>query len=117
MVRAGQEQDTAAWEGRIAGPVELPSFSPSFSPTVTWAWQDKLPGLDNDFRPESRAVTTFTMPMRAYEQAHTALEEAIKPNSILPYAPQPLNVDLHRDFDLAFRDAYHRGRYASYMLP
>ena len=32
------------------------------------------------------------------------------PGGTLPFRPQPQNVDLHRDFDLAFRDAYHRGR-------
>ena len=76
---AGQQQDTAAWQAR------------SFIPTPDWelkprppqVWQDKLPGLDNDFRPE-RAISTFPMPQRAVLQARAAQEAALRPGMTFP---------------------------------
>ncbi|KAK9826313.1 hypothetical protein WJX74_008045 [Apatococcus lobatus] len=101
----GQELDTAAWQAR--------SFSTTddwnLKPLTAQVWQDKLPGLDNDFRPK-RAISTFPMPHRAMLQARAAQEAALRPGGSLPFQPQSQNVDLHRDFDLAFRDAYHRSR-------
>ncbi len=50
------------------------------------------------------------MPPRAIEEARLEQQGALKPGGTLPYRPQPLNRDIHQDFDLAFRDAYHQGR-------
>ena len=75
---AGQELDTAAWQARSLVPTE----EWALKPIPARVWQDKLPGLDNDFRPQ-RAISTFPMPQRAVLQARDAQEAALRPGVYL----------------------------------
>ena len=105
----GQPQVAAATILAQDTKIVLPLDGPNPKLITSHIWQERLPGLDDDFRP-ARAISTFPMPQRALEQARLEQQMAQKPGGTLPYSPQPLDINPHQDFDLAFRDAYHHGR-------